>query len=344
MTAAPATRPATLSCRPAAACHSSSAQASIWRCCCRSLRARATRLRRRPGDFSCNHVGVMTRGADASFWLVLESGLGMSGSGQDSRLVSDFSMQDVQNSAQAGGAGIEGFSVELWLQPSSLQQREAVFSIGAVYPAGSQQDDDSQLNVGDSLLLLQDGSAFSFVIQVPAVGITDYVITVDSPTSALPQPYLGVNPHAFTPFSSAAPTLTQLVLVLNGSDASMAVYVNGQLAVTGATGWDGDLSGWFTADSLLSFAQTSSSAAGETWAGDIRLLAVYTTALSADSVYGNWNASLPSPVPQPVSSQNVSWSRLHPPSPSTSAPRPSSSPSRSCRGRACCPSPTRPTT
>ena len=111
---------------------------------------------------------------------------------------------------------------------------------------------------------------------------------------------------------SAAPTLTQLVLVLNGSDASMAVYVNGQLAVTGATGWDGDLSGWFTADSLLSFAQTSSSAAGETWAGDIRLLAVYTTALSADSVYGNWNASLPWPVPQPVSSQNVSWSRLHP--------------------------------
>ena len=251
----------------------------------------------------------MTLGANSASWLTTVAGVSFSGSGADSRMVSSFTMDTVM---EAATVPVTGCTLELWLESASLSEDNVVMTIGAIAPPASANPSYAQITPGDSLILVQTGGFYQFTIQLDPLAADPLVVTVDIPTSSNPYPYqpLGLA-HTFIPFS-ASPFLTQLVLTLNASSNTTRAYVNGQLAVTLTQPYAGPLSSWFTPSSFVSFAQTSADGEGDTWAGDVRLLAFYTDALTDAQVAVNWNAALLVAVPQPIAVQKITWSRSQP--------------------------------
>ena len=265
-------------------------------------------------DYSCNQAGSLLLGGDSSHWLVSSSGVSLSGSGSDRRLTSNFALDTVlQQAAAAGGGVLDGWSVEVWLLPATVVELNEIMTVGAVEPTGT-VDQYASLSSGNSLVLLQNGSSYTFLVQLNSGGGTQYALVADMPTSFNPQPYsvtAATEQHWFHPLSSTpTPVLTQLVLVLNSTLNTMEMFVNGHLAATLVQPFDSPLSTWFTSASILSFAQTSHSAATAplTWLGSIRLVAMYSSSLSPADVQTNWIAGTPPNVPQPPASTNVSWS------------------------------------
>ena len=265
-------------------------------------------------DYSCNHAGSLLLGNDSSRWTVSTSGVVVNGSGTSNRLTSSFSLDTVLQHAAASST-LNGWSVEVWILPSTIDEVNAIMAVGSVESAGTVEQ-STLMPSGDSLVLLQDGSSYTFLVQLNTAGGTQYALGANMPTSLDPQPYrVPTEEHAFHSLSSdGTPTLTQLVLVLNSTLGTMEMYVNGQLATTLAQSFDSPLSTWFTSSSSLSFAQTSSSTAIAplTWSGSIRLLAMYSASLSPADVQTNWIAGLPPDVPQPPTSTVVSWSWQQP--------------------------------
>ena len=260
-------------------------------------------------DYSCNHVGAIRLGADSASWLPSVAGVALSGAGQDDRLTSSFSLDSVM---AAPNGTVDGSSVELWLLSTSLADDNVVMNVGAVPTAASYNANYTQIAPGDSLLVVQAGSSYQFVVQLDPLGNSAaLVLAGDIPTVAKPYPYDSAA-HAFHPLQSSTPTLTQLVLVLNATGNTTSLYVNGQLAQQLTKPFLSPITSWFTPSSFISFAQTSSSPASPTWAGQVRLIAFYTSALSLTQVQTNWNAALPPTVPQPPPVTAVSWSRAQP--------------------------------
>ena len=262
-------------------------------------------------DYSCNHAGSLLLGDDSSKWLVSTSGVTLSGSGRSDRLTSTFSLDTLLQRAAAADRALDGWSVEVWILPATSSEVNAIMTIGTVESTGSVEQ-YAPMPAGSSLVLLQDSSTYTFLVQLDSGGGTQYALAANMPTSFDPQPYsVRVDDHSFHLLSpDATPVLAQLVLVLNSTLNTMDMFVNGQLATTLIQPFDSPLSTWFTNSSFLSFAQTSSSTAiaPHTWSGSIRLLAMYSSSLSPASVQMNWIAGLPPDVPQPPAITNVSWS------------------------------------
>ena len=137
------------------------------------------------------------------------------------------------------------------------------------------------------------------------------MVSGDIPTVANPFPYQPTT-HSFRPLQLSIPTLTQLVLVLNATGNTTSLYVNGELAQQLTRPFLSPVKSWFPSSSFISFAQTTSSASSPTWAGQIRLIAFYTSALTLSQVQTNWNASLAPTVPQPPRVTTVTWTRAQP--------------------------------
>ena len=265
-------------------------------------------------DYSCYHAGSLLLGGDSTQWLVSTSGVSLSGTGTDDRLTSDFSLDTLLQAAASGGT-LDGWSVEVWIQPLTTDQVNEIMTVGTVESTGI-VDQYPPLLPGNSLVLLQNGNSYTFQIQLNSTGGTQYELAANMPTLVDPQPYsVRGKDNAFHLLSSDnTPILTQLVLVLNSTLSTMDMYVNGQLATTLVQTFKSPLSTWFTRSSFLSFAQTSSSTstAPLTWAGSIRLLAMYSSSLSPADVQTNWIAGPPPDVPQPPANTNASWSWLQP--------------------------------
>ena len=260
-------------------------------------------------DYSCNHIGAIGLGADSASWLTSVAGVLLSGSGEDNRLTSSFSMEAVM--ATANGL-VDGCSVELWLLSSSLADDNVVMTVGSVPIAGSYNPEYTQIAAGDSLLLVQVGAIYQFIAQLdPEETADSFVVSGDIPTVTNRFPYRPTT-HSFHPLQSSTPTLTQLVLVLNATGNTTSLYINGELAQQLTRPFLSPITSWFTSSSFISFAQTTSSSSSPTWAGQIRLLAFYTSALTLTQVRTNWNASLPPTVPQPPPVTAVTWTQAQP--------------------------------
>ena len=175
--------------------------------------------------------------------------------------------------------------------------------MGPVLPAGSYAGDYTQLGVGNALALIQTAGAYQFLVSA-APGVT---LTGDIPTDTRPYPY----DTGFHPMQAGTPVLTQLVLTLNATSNISCLYVNGHLAQSVAAPLT-PLGQWLSPTSFLSFAQTPSTLLGPTWSGQVRLLAVYTGALTEVDVAVNWNAALIEAVPQPPPVLVVGWTRGQP--------------------------------
>jgi len=267
-------------------------------------------------DYSCNHAGSLVLGGDSSHWLVSTSGVEMSGSGSDNRLASTFALDTLlQQAAAASGGVLDGWSAEVWVLPATVDEVNEIMTIGTLEATGTVGQYAPMLP-GNSLVLLQNGSSYTFLVQLDSAGGTQYALAANMPTSFNPQPYnVRANEHAFHVLSpDATPVLTQLVLVLNSTMNEMQMFVNGQLATTLVQPFDSPLSSWFTSSSILSFAQTSSSTATAplTWSGSIRLVAMYSSSLKPADIHNNWIAGTPPDVPQPPANTNVSWSWQQP--------------------------------
>ena len=111
-------------------------------------------------------MGAISLGADSASWLTSVAGVSLSGSGEDNRLISSFSMDAVMATANRL---VDGCSVELWLLSSSLADDNVVMTIGSVPTVGSYTSEYTQIAAGDSILLVQVGATYQFVVQLDPV-------------------------------------------------------------------------------------------------------------------------------------------------------------------------------
>ena len=163
------------------------------------------------------------------------------------------------------------FTLELWVQPSSLSQCNSIAALGpgTVVDEGQEQ--------------------FDVAMKQTAANIEGDVLGVGGGDLQLPTS------------TWSALSLQHVVLVLQQA-TSAAIYLNGQLSNTAS--WGGHnayVSSWASTDHLV-FANTRDTSSGETWQGVVSLVAMYSRALTSAEVWANYQAGLPNnlPVPSPL--------------------------------------------